>query len=163
MGEIARTNGWCAISPQEPSAHQRGNFAASCLNGSLSSNCKRVHASCRLCHLGDTKKSATASSTALESSSCRASAHVCVCCAVLRAQSVHIIYIYIYIHKYTYIYRDNHSSMQHKPRKQHVLVVSCSNTGSSWWCVLPHQQTHWTTRRHHHPQVRCFTTLYCCQ
>ena len=36
MGEIARN------SQQEPSAHLRGNFAASSLNGSLSANCKRV-------------------------------------------------------------------------------------------------------------------------
>ena len=42
MGEFARRNGWCAISPQEPSAHQSGNFSASSLNGSLSANCKRV-------------------------------------------------------------------------------------------------------------------------
>ena len=33
---------WCAMTPQVPSAHQRGNFASSSLNCSLSAICKSV-------------------------------------------------------------------------------------------------------------------------
>ena len=42
MGDFARRTGWCAMTPQKPSAHQRGTFASSSLNGSLSANCIRL-------------------------------------------------------------------------------------------------------------------------